>query len=631
MATWYDGATFLVEVEFVSTVWTDITQWVMDVQIDRGRAYERDSFQPGRLSLLLDNRDRRFDPEHSAGAYAPLKAMRQVRVTFNGTRIYTGWIQGWPQDWSDPSNAVTTCTVFALDALTILATMALPESRYFSEVMVDAPTAYYRFGEAADATVVADSSGNGRAAEYGAAVPNSSTGTTPQSVPANSLIVGSSNSARFLPSGPTLGDDSPQVLRGMPAPSGTAFTFECWGSALTATLTLYSTVPVSSVDPTAKRCRIVTSPQFAVAFNDGAGGANYVGTVTAPTVAINGGTHHIVVTRSGATVAIYFDGVSQPITVTGAVGAGITDFGTQGYAGITQGGNPPTIDEYAVYPTALSAARVLAHYVAGATASAGQTVDARITTALTDSGYTGSTSLEASAQTVQAANYAGGNVLAYLQALERTEQGRLFVNASGALTLHARYHDLLNSSFAVVVSDDAASSFRYAEMQTEFSVGRVVNDVTATRSGGVAQRVKDATSAAQPPTGYGVRSLSIDSLLGQSDLEVNDLATYMVQRNKDPQTRVPKIRILPRVSPSTWFSVVASLEIGQKISFVRTPQNVGSGVNKSVIVEAIRWRLTPQGDFDYELQTSPVDDVNGNFLVLDDTTRGQLDSNRLGF
>ncbi|MFM2078153.1 MAG: hypothetical protein RJA49_2043, partial [Actinomycetota bacterium] len=270
---------------------------------------------------------------------------------------------------------------------------------------------------------------------------------------------------------------------------------------------------------------------------------------------------------------------------------------------------------------------VAAHWSAGALGNAGETVSARIARVLADAGYTGASSLEASAQTVQGANYAAGNLLQHLQALERTEQGRLFIDANGALKLHARYHDLLNSAFAVVVSDETTSSFRYTEMQTEYDVGRVVNDVIASRNNGVSQRATNAASR----TAYQLRSLTIDGLQGQSDPEVNDLATYVLQRNAQPTTRVPRILIKPRVAPTTWFPIVGALDIGSKISFVRTPQGVGNQMGKPLIVEAIRWRLTPDGEFDYELQTSPVDDANGNFLVLDDATRGQLDSTRLGF
>ena len=53
--------------------WTTIhdgtTQRAFSATVRTGRAFELDAFQPGRMTLSLDNSDRRFDPLHASGPY----------------------------------------------------------------------------------------------------------------------------------------------------------------------------------------------------------------------------------------------------------------------------------------------------------------------------------------------------------------------------------------------------------------------------------------------------------------------------------------------------------------------------------------------------------------------------------
>lgn len=80
--TLYDNTTFTVEVGFStsagsgtvplgstlsSITWTDVTEYVQGVSIQRGRSNELDDFSTGSATIVLENNDRRFDPEYAAG------------------------------------------------------------------------------------------------------------------------------------------------------------------------------------------------------------------------------------------------------------------------------------------------------------------------------------------------------------------------------------------------------------------------------------------------------------------------------------------------------------------------------------------------------------------------------------
>lgn len=138
------GAT--VAIEFSPTtnpmdtpVWVDITGYVRfraGVTTSRGRSSELDEFQAGTGSLVLDNRDRRFDPAYTAGPYyGNLKALRRFRVRVEyGSTIYTvfsGFCLGWPQVY-DLSDNEATVPISLVDGFGLLALATLFETAGFT-------------------------------------------------------------------------------------------------------------------------------------------------------------------------------------------------------------------------------------------------------------------------------------------------------------------------------------------------------------------------------------------------------------------------------------------------------------------------------------------------------------------
>jgi hypothetical protein len=64
-----------------SPSWQEITDYVREVRIRRGRQFELDRIDASTLALKLDNSDRRFDPSYVSGPYYPnVLPMRRMRV-----------------------------------------------------------------------------------------------------------------------------------------------------------------------------------------------------------------------------------------------------------------------------------------------------------------------------------------------------------------------------------------------------------------------------------------------------------------------------------------------------------------------------------------------------------------------
>lgn len=93
--------------------WTDISDFVQGLATRRGRQHELDRVEAGTLTVQLDNRDRRFDPNYAAGPYfGTLLPMRriEVEVRWEGVTypLFSGLVESWPQDYPDVFDAEVT-------------------------------------------------------------------------------------------------------------------------------------------------------------------------------------------------------------------------------------------------------------------------------------------------------------------------------------------------------------------------------------------------------------------------------------------------------------------------------------------------------------------------------------------
>lgn len=81
--------------------WDDISEYVREVTIRRGRQHELEVVQAGTCSLVLNNGARQFDPTYTASPFYPyVLPMRKIRVgaVWNSTThyLFTGYVERWP-------------------------------------------------------------------------------------------------------------------------------------------------------------------------------------------------------------------------------------------------------------------------------------------------------------------------------------------------------------------------------------------------------------------------------------------------------------------------------------------------------------------------------------------------------
>lgn len=98
---------------------TDVTTYVRNLSIRRGRSRELDQFTSGQCSFTLDNRDRRFDPLNTTGPYyGKIRPRLQVTVVSDGINLFSGFIEDWNYDYNRSGDSVA--DVVCIDGLALL-------------------------------------------------------------------------------------------------------------------------------------------------------------------------------------------------------------------------------------------------------------------------------------------------------------------------------------------------------------------------------------------------------------------------------------------------------------------------------------------------------------------------------
>ncbi|HLK43901.1 MAG TPA: LamG-like jellyroll fold domain-containing protein, partial [Thermoleophilia bacterium] len=248
---------------------------------------------------------------------------------------------------------------------------------YRSTVITDAPAGYWRLGESSG-SAIADSSGNNLAGSLTGGVTLGQPGVVAGDGDTAISFDGSSGYASIA--------DAPSLSF-----TGGSFTVEAWVKTTSAAMVpLVSKSSGSSTREYSLRLAAGGTPVFAVY-----SGGQTESAVSGPT-AINDGHWHQVVgvasTSSGTTtLTVYVDGAPAGLTST----SGLTFTDTTAPLEIGRFNSPPdttayaaaTIDEAAVYPTALSATRVQAHYAAAACSPISGATDSSYSVTASDAGF----------------------------------------------------------------------------------------------------------------------------------------------------------------------------------------------------------------------------------------------------
>jgi hypothetical protein len=419
-----------------------------------------------------------------------------------------------------------------------------------------------------------------------------------------------------------------------------ALTAEVWITTTVdaATLLDVDNSPTGAPAPSGSLSIVAGKLRWSTAIDSTAGTINSVNNVT------DGLLHHCVATyvQNGTNhiSRLYVDGVQVATTsVANTWALFVTEYALIG--GSKNGVFTGTLSHAAVYPTALSADRVLAHYQAGTTGFGGERSDQRISRlaayarleSLTPAYTSGvwvldsatlsildSTTILASADvelevgsaTVYGQSSGGSDYMSEMRRVAATEGGVLLVDTEGRLDFQARAHRYNAAPVLTVPAEYMAT-----DLVPKYDGQYVVNQVTATTEDDVSATVADAASIAQ--RGYYSDTLA---LLTRDLDDAQAAAGWRVAQNADNRIRYTQVRFDLATLPDDVISALLRLGVGDRIAITGLPPQAPSAT-ETLFVEGIT-ESTSEQSWTLVFDTSPGD--VWQVWVLDSPTYSVLDS-----
>ena len=220
-----------------------------------------------------------------------------------------------------------------------------------------------------------------------------------------------------------------------------------------------------------------------------------------------------------------------------------------------------------------------------------QTSGARIAAILNRSEIDWPTTLrniDTGAQTLQADVVdAGTDALGYLQLIEASEPGQLFMSKSNAVTFKNRNSGATIGT--VTFSDAGGTTIPYTDITVSYGTELLYNRVNIARLGGSIQTAAGSASQSE----YGITSLDYNGLLIDTDANALALSQYLVGKYDEPDLRFDTMTVELAGLGTADQSKVLGLEIADIILLEYQPNRIGARISKNVQIIGIRNDVRP--------------------------------------
>lgn len=235
-------------------------------------------------------------------------------------------------------------------------------------------------------------------------------------------------------------------------------------------------------------------------------------------------------------------------------------------------------------------------------------------------------------------------VLEMLQEVAQTETGALYVEADGTIVFDDRESIVTESrsiSSQATYDTTSATGKRFVDVNIAYddnliyNLIRVNRKVTTASSGDSIVGTTTIVGNAESISLYGARTLNLelpipssfggDSTYGQSQAE--DLALVLAAQYSNPELRPDEITFKPRRDPNNLWPEVLGRQLRDRITVKFAVPGGGAAIETDAFISAIRHSGTPD---DWVTSFGLVSATFfSNFFILDNSTFGVLDNNRL--
>jgi len=623
MTVIFDDVDVTIEMAFgdapleTSPTWTDVTTYVRAINVNRGRSSEFSTYGPGTCTLTIDNRDRRFDPEHTTGPfYGDLLPMVPIRVTtsYGGTdyTLFYGFVQGWPTAYNQ-SNSDAVSTITAIDGTRLLANAVLTEYAMLKEMASSAPYRYWPL----QSTRVID--GRVVGSEYlnrGDLVGDVGRKVEPTielEFPAGAGVYVGGQPGDYEPT------DSPSIVAGSFWFNGNVRDAGNNQSTMIFAESgqVYILIDVDWNDSLQvwRIARLAYESTYESLY-----GSDFA-TVTNLTT-LNG-PNNLVWTLEGNDLVIYLNAVEvRRLTLSTSGSVTPASGGLEIAFGLSN--RPNVFSHVAIYTTRLASATITAIYNS-ALAYGDELSSARLARALDEIGWPSAwRDIETGVQNVGVYYPKSSTANDYVQQVENAEQGELFVSRDGEVVLKSRTTaDAVN---VVALFDDDDTDYPFSNVQVDANTVDAIRNSVAVRYATDTVTVEDSGSVAA----YGRAQQSLNAQLIDDPAAASAIGEARLAQTKDPRTRVRRLDVNVRADTSM-VPTVAQLELADDVTVSFTPTGVGDELWRAVRVQGVSHTITlERWDTQLYLAPGPIG-TNGPLMLLNDDEYGKLSSgNKLG-
>lgn len=575
--------TAIVEIAFASgpyvasPTWVDVSSYVREITTRRGRSDPFQDFGSGSATIILDNRDRRFDPLNAAGPYyGQLTPRKQIRVRAVTTSsplvtqdVFRGYVSGWPVTMTE-AGFDSTVTVECFDALGLLAMEEIPDDLADNYIRSLSPRHYWPLTDPIDPETYTTA----ELADYG---------SNPQTLKAVAAPMRTANAA-----GLAEGLPNTSVLVAETTNEGWAFSTDA-NAATVSTLSIWSFTNTQSRAYIARfGCPFFTEISYQastsivrVEINSG----GVTGTQRTYTATIDLDTtvpHHfaVVVSNSALLSALYIDGVAATFILFSSASAGRTLF--EQFS--TLGGQK---QQAAIWTRELTATEIQTIYRLSRNIFT-ETSAARMSRLMSFTSFPGSLVSPPSSPvaTVGAFTTGGPSIASELEIVSDSEGGNLYVTKNGTVKMTSRNDFAAGTSLTSQATIGTTGITIGTTLEYRIDAELMRNQLAIGYSGNGSIEITDSTSVST----YGVSGGSITTqLVSQEDAE--SLGNFIVSFTKEPSVAITPVEVNVSAVAADWDTIL-SLELLDRYTLTVQPKT-GAAFTMPQLIQSIDHRVIP--------------------------------------
>ena len=269
---------------------------------------------------------------------------------------------------------------------------------------------------------------------------------------------------------------------------------------------------------------------------------------------------------------------------------------------------------------------VLANQALNALTPSSQATGARINTILdlTEINYQGARSIDTGSSTLGAYAIDQDTVcLNYLQQVNTSEQGYLFMSANGTLTFKGR-SSVLNPVAGATFNTDG-TGLPYQTLINQYGDELLYNYIITQSPAGGVQTTSNATSIAL----YQAQQYAVTNLLNSTTTEVAGLGNYLLGKYQNPVLRFTGLSTQLTALSEANQNIALTLDLTSICTVVKNfVVGTPATETQTLIVSGVSHSITPGS----HIISYTFESTDGNqYLTLDDAIFGTLDNNLLSF